>query len=376
MKQTMGMLSGTDVMQGGMGIRFAVREDIPAIMEFIEEYWAHGHILAHDRELFDFQYVYGDEVCFVLQENPKSGSIESVLGYIPYGTEGERDIFSAIWKVGKKDGFLPGMELIRFLEAHGRCRNLLGVGLATGAVSMMKYLRKKIGDFEHYYRLNPAVSEFRIAEIKTIPPSKPVAEASEPADAEQVPAFDMGGKQAPGREEQEMPIWHRVRAFEEIEEAVETWQTGRVPWKSAEFVRRRYFAHPEYVYEAWHIAYGGRDGLLICRAQEAEGRSIYRIIDLIGDVSVLAGTEKLFAEQFAEHGYEYVDCLVYGMDEVVMKKAGFTKRTEADGNIIPNYFEPFERRNITIHNYMPKQDQIVMFRGDGDQDRPSIRKKG
>ena len=61
MKQTMGMPSGTDVMQGGMGIRFAVREDIPAIMEFIEEYWAHGHILAHDRELFDFQYVYGED---------------------------------------------------------------------------------------------------------------------------------------------------------------------------------------------------------------------------------------------------------------------------------------------------------------------------
>lgn len=376
MKQTMGTPSGSAAMAGGRGIRFAVWEDIPAIMEFIEEYWSHGHILAHDRELFDFQYVYGDEVCFVLQENPESGAIESVLGYIPYGTQGERDIFSAIWKVGKKDGFLPGMELIRFLEAQGRCRNLLGVGLAAGAVSMMKYLRKKIGDFEQYYRLNPAVSQFRIAEIKTLPATGTGANESDPADTAYpaVSSTEEAGDAEQGGEKTH--IWRRVTAFEEIGDVIETWQRGRVPWKSAAFVKRRYFAHPEYAYETWHIAYGGRDGLLVCRVQEAEGRSVYRIIDLIGDVSVLAGTEKLFAEQFAEHGYEYADCLVYGMDETIMERAGFVKRTEEDGNIIPNYFEPFERRNITIHNYMPKLDQIVMFRGDGDQDRPSVRKKG
>ena len=84
-------------------IRFAQKEDIPAIMKFIEQYWASDHILAHDREIFEFQYVYGDEVCFVLNEDQETGEIDSVLGYIPYGAEGDRDIFTAIWNCGQAD---------------------------------------------------------------------------------------------------------------------------------------------------------------------------------------------------------------------------------------------------------------------------------
>ncbi len=349
------------------GIRFARQEDIPAIMDFIETYWKPGHIMAHDREMFDFQHVYGDEVCFVLHENQESGEIESILGYIPYGTEGDRDMFSAIWKVGRKGGFLQGMELIRFLEANGRCRGLYGVGLATGAVSAMKYLRKQIVDFAHYYRLNPAVTDYRIAEIQNAPGAGPSDKSGEGAGK--------SGKAEQGRPEQKAGSFCRVRAFEEIASMLETCQEGRTPRKSPEFVKRRYFFHPEYVYDIWQIGYEGREALLVCRAQEAEGRCVYRVIDLIGDVSCIAGTRELFAQEFADKGYEYADCLVCGMDEAYMAAAGFVKKTETDGNIIPNYFEPFEKRNITIHNYMPGLEHAVMFKGDGDQDRPNYRKK-
>jgi hypothetical protein len=42
---------------------------------------------------------------------------------------------------------------------------------------------------------------------------------------------------------------------------------------------------------------------------------------------------------------------------------------EETGSIIPNYFAPFERRNVEIW-YSSKPADIVMLRGDGDQDRP------
>ena len=46
--------------------------------------------------------------------------------------------------------------------------------------------------------------------------------------------------------------------------------------------------------------------------------------------------------------------------------------------IIPNHFEPFERKNIDIYcafksNY--KNKIIRLFKGDGDGDRPSILKE-
>lgn len=346
-------------------IRFAEKKDIPAIMKFIEQYWASNHILAHDREIFEFQYVYGDEVCFVLNENQESGEIESVLGYIPYGTEGDRDIFTAIWKVNKGAGFMQGTELICYLEKYGRCKNLYCVGLASSAVSIMKYLRKKIADFDHYYRLNPSVSEYKIAEIHTFPEG--FLEQTETKNEKKMTA--VSGAELPQAE------FERICEFSQVESMLEKGAQERFPYKTPAFVKRRYFEHPEYEYDKWHIRMDGKEALLICRVQEAEGSRVYRVIDCLGELACIAGCGRLFEQVFAEAEYEYADCVVCGLDESLMAAAGFFRKKEEDGNIIPNYFEPFEKRNITIHNYMPKNCSTVMFKGDGDQDRPNFRKK-
>ena len=50
---------------------------------------------------------------------------------------------------------------------------------------------------------------------------------------------------------------------------------------------------------------------------------------------------------------------------------GFLKRTENDPNIIPNYFEPFEQKNVDIYFVSNVMENLHLYRGDGDQDRPS-----
>lgn len=332
---------------GKTRIRFATKADIPAIMDFIDKNWKKGHILATDREIFDFQYVYGEEVCFVLNVSEKDQEILGVLGYIPYGTGEERDIFTAIW-MGGKGGFMQGTELILYLEQNGRCRDLFCVGLAGRVVSIMKYLRKQIRDFEHFYRLNPDIEEFHVAKIHT-----------KPKMPENVPS---------------RATIRQVKDFEEVEEMLGRVGKNRRPYKSPEFVKRRYFEHPEFTYDLYHIILGNMDGLLVCRTQEALGKKVYRVIDLIGDLETIAYSGPVFEKKFAQ-GYEYADCLVDGMEEELMNLAGFQLKTKEDGNIIPNYFEPFEQENIVIHNFMPKGQDVVMFKGDGDQDRPNTRKR-
>ena len=39
-------------------------------------------------------------------------------------------------------------------------------------------------------------------------------------------------------------------------------------------------------------------------------------------------------------------------------------------NIIPNYFHPFVRENIVLRMMEPPAKEMILFRGDGDQDRP------
>ena len=63
----------------------------------------------------------------------------------------------------------------------------------------------------------------------------------------------------------------------------------------------------------------------------------------------------------------------FGLPENLFTKMGFDL-LDLDGEIIiPNYFEPFEQRNVRIEvAYKTKNNNYVAFKADSDQDRPNI----
>lgn len=325
--------------------RFATKQDIDGIMRFIHDYWAEGHILAHDREIFEYQYVYGDEVCFVLSVDRETEEIEGVLGYIPYDTEGERDIFMALWKVRKSKNPFQGMDLVYFLEENGRCRNNYCVGINPSTFSIYKYMKKKIVDLEHYYMLND-LPKYRIAKISDKKLIKPAEESCSVAP---------------------------LRDFAELEQIYDGLKRYE-PVKSLSYLKRRYFEHPEYEYQIYRVKYEGQNALIVGRIQEQDGASVYRIMDILGEEECFAAAGGFLHELLVREGYEYIDLYEYGMSEEALKKAGFAKAEPEDGNVIPNYFEPFVQENIAIHIFHPKDVAARMFKGDGDQDRPNFRK--
>ena len=69
-----------------------------------------------------------------------------------------------------------------------------------------------------------------------------------------------------------------------------------------------------------------------------------------------------------------MDIYSYGVPIDIIEKAGFLDRQEYDNLIIPNYFEPFERKNVDLrYAYKVKEssDPVRLFKADGDQDRPN-----
>ena len=46
--------------------------------------------------------------------------------------------------------------------------------------------------------------------------------------------------------------------------------------------------------------------------------------------------------------YEYLDFYCYGVNERIIKTAGFEKNNFNKKIIVPNYFEPFEKRNVKL----------------------------
>ena len=68
---------------------------------------------------------------------------------------------------------------------------------------------------------------------------------------------------------------------------------------------------------------------------------------------------------------EYADFYAYGINEKILNSAGFVENTLTSSNIIPNYYSPYVCQNIGIGIVYEKGTEPIIFKGDGDQDRPS-----
>ena len=76
-----------------------------------------------------------------------------------------------------------------------------------------------------------------------------------------------------------------------------------------------------------------------------------------------------------KYSAEYIDFYSYGMKSNYIIKAGFINRKKYQNLIIPEYFEPFVKKNIDLmYGYKTsiKYPLVRLFKADGDRDRPSF----
>ena len=152
---------------------------------------------------------------------------------------------------------------------------------------------------------------------------------------------------------------------------------GRVPSKSLRFIINRYLRHPWYDYRVYALRDGARlAGLAVLRQAAAEGAHVLRIVDLIGGEDVLPAFANSLRGLVVDDDAEYVDLYCHGIDPEAMKAAGFLNCGDVEDLVVPNHFEPFERKSQKIrYSYRRFDDDsrsvLRLFRGDADQDRPN-----
>lgn len=323
-------------------IRSAQYDDIPKIMEFICKYWKKDHIMGRNRELFEFQHVWGEEVSFVLSE--KEGDISGILGYIPYGTS-NRDVMLAIWKTIKTADVMLGVKLLEFLRNSRGIRSISGPGINPETRHIYQFLGLETGCMKQWYRLRP-LDAYKIALVKE----------------NEIPRY-------------EHPVQAQIEEYTKFEELTGSFGLADClmrehhPVKSPEYLERRYFHHPVYQYLKFGIRCEAKKLLVILRLQEYNGASILRVIDGIGDQELLRFFTPRLDRLMEQYGCEYADLYETGIEDGVLSDGGW-KLTANTDNIMPEYFSPFEQRNIDIY-YMSAIPGVVLFKGDGDMDRPN-----
>ena len=324
-------------------IRRAVYGDIPRIMEFIDKYWKKGHILARDRAFFEWMYLDGEKVNFYIGVDEQN-KIYGLEGFILYNHSDTPDASGTVWKTIKSENPVLGLDIERYMVDDLHIRYGCSAGISKKACKIHELNGCKVEKMLHYYRLND-LPFYKIAKITK----------------KDIPVVSHTGYQLV-----------KIEQFEEIKNIllVAFLEKQRL-FKDHNYIYRRYFQHPVYQYNIWKIIRndGNIKSVLVTRDEYYKDAKICKIIDFFGEVNDLSKITEEIDRLLQLNNYEYIDIYSFGVPKEIYEEAGFVECKD-DTNIIPNYFNPFEQKNVDLNLVDPFVEGFRAFRGDGDQDRP------
>lgn len=326
-------------------IRRAEYNDIPGIMQFMDEHWKPGNVLAKNRDFFEWQFVDGDKLNMFLGVDEESGKIYGMLGAIVYNKSSNPDVSGCTWQVIKSNNPMLGPKLLEYMYLQLNVRYSYAAGLTDKAVRLNELAGNVITEMDHYYRLADK-SDYNIA--KVVDKKIPVAEET---------GYSL----------------KRISYVEEMKEVIsEETLAEQLMSKSYDYIEKRYFNHPIYRYDIWKIvdSDGDSHSVLITREEGMKEYKMCKIVDHYGQMEDLGEIAMALDYLMDEEGYEYVDVYSFGIPVGIYEQGGFVRCDATSENIIPNYFHPFVQKNIPLRLVDSMIEGVRLFRGDGDQDRP------
>ena len=336
---------GRDDFADMITVRRAEIEDIPFIMQFLDEHWEKGYSLAKNKEFFNWQYVKNDKVNIWIGIDEIEKKVYALQDCVIYRSSDNPDISGTLWRAIKSDNPLLALQVQEKMWDDIDPRASFSPGLREDAVKVYKALGYSIKYMCHYYRLG-SVDEFKIAKVenKSIP---------------EVDDYGFGLRVIKGVDE-----FSKIISEEEL--------VGYSPSRDYEYIKWRYFDHPIYDYLVYAIENNvGKDvAVIILREECAIDSKVLKIIDYYGNPKWMMRITSELDQIMEENAYEYVDVYSYGIPDGIYEKAGMLRCDALSENIIPQYFQPYECKNVDFAIIPPDVSSIRVFRGDSGLDRP------
>ena len=342
-----------------MNISIATIDDINDIQSFINNEWKENHILARDEFFFKDEYLYNNQVNFLIAK--LDDKIQGLLGFIPSKIykknkqnyiEEASDYCATLWKV-RKNNIYPstGLQLLQSLRDLNGMGVLFCVGINEKTFGIYKYLDIHVGTMNHFVMINYNIKNFRIAKVSKLKTSQINYQKDEKISIKIV------------KDEIELLKFK----FDNHKEFI--------PSKNKRYFIKRYFEHPIHRYNIFGSYFlDDLVALFVTRIQYHNEAKALRIIDFYGDQKYIKPFAGFLSDLIVKEKYEYAEFYCLGLDNFIMESSGFKLINQySDDLIIPNYFNPFLHKNIPINFFLDSKDinRLRIFKGDGDQDRPS-----
>lgn len=339
----------------GLTFRLAEYAEREAIIAFINEHFDWRLPLVNRREFFDYYYC-GDRLQFAVAE--AGGRMVAAAGYILANHSAQPDLWVSVW-VAAKGANGAGLELMEALPRLTGARVVACNNIRENTCVFYRFLGWTAERVPHYYRLadRPALADYHLCR-PTIPAG------ADPALTPPV-RLPAGGD----------------LALDKVSTSVRLYALGlpavpHSPAKDLWYLTRRYFGFPHLAYDVWSVHEKGvLLAYLVTRTVPSGANGeipVLRIVDFIGEDSVLPRIGAAVDSLLARTGAEYADCYCAGIPASVFAAMGFSERVPGDGCVIPNYLTPPLYENTEYYYFTNHPEGFVLFKADGDQDRPNL----
>lgn len=335
------------------------QEHVEELTNYIDTHWAKDHILVTSRELLDWQHKskHGGYYNFVMARHNKSGEICGVLGFIPTShfseeLESEKEVWLAIWKVDEGPKYVGlGLALLNYLKREFAIKNICSIGISQIVFPMYQTLGFQVGQLSQLALINSSLSKFSVAKV--------------PSNFAQRNLMAESGY--------EVSVISEQLLMTELSQAE---LFSHKTQKDSQYFIMRFVKHPKFKYRFIGIYRKQKlRAFLVVRVVEINKSSVMRVVDIQGDLSAVSKVTESLHQILVNEGHEYLDIMQYGMEEEFLINSGFVKVEDSDDLIIPDYFQPFVQKNITIYfarQTAEQESSFVLFKGDADQDRPNV----
>lgn len=329
-------------------VRRATCDDIPSILEFIKTYWNENHVFVKHPEFFRYMCMDGENVNFIIGIDDKKHILYGLEGFTLYNSSSNPDSSGMMWRCLPTNKVMLGIEIDRYMRTFLNQRLHFGVGSNPNTTVKIakRYYKDVIGKLDHFYRLNDVVYKIAYIKNKTIIQQKNLTKKLS-----------------------------LVQSYKELSSILlEEQLKNYYPYKDLKYIWHRYFEHPIYQYDVWNIVDKNvqTHSILVTRKIWLNNSNVIKIIDFIGEEQDLSGLGNALDILMEQDNSEYVDIYSYGLSPEILTSAGLIHLQGNDENIIPNYFEPFEQKNVDIYFVASDIKKLHLYRGDADQDRPNI----
>lgn len=327
-------------MSGSLTLRLARPEEAGRVVEFINANFDWKLPLVNLPEYFSFYYQSGSQLQYALAE--EDGELLAVAGYIRASQAPSPDIWVSVW-VAKKGHNGVGLDLMDALPRLTGASVVACNNIRPKTMAFYRFLGWHADRMPHFYRLS-GQEEYTLARVEdatVLPVSGDLA--LEPVESPEALA------------------------------ALGLPQTPHTPKKDLWYLTRRYFAFPHLTYDVYCARQNGETlAYLVARVVDSGCGKVLRIVDYIGKDETLPRLGRAIDQLLHQAGAEYAECYCAGIPAQVFAAAGFSERKEDSPNILPNYLTPPLFENTEYYYFTNRPEQFVLFKADGDQDRPNL----